>query len=69
MLEGWERARARLSGEEEGDMLRRNVQRKLGTSGRMPRLAAGQHSEGGTYNPQSGEVVPCRPVGRMRPIK
>jgi len=56
-------------GWEKGDMLRRNEQRKLGTSGRLPRRALCPHSEGGAYNPQCGEVAPCRSVGHMGPIK
>ena len=50
-------------------MLGRNVQRKLGTTGRLPRRVLSPHSEGGAYNPQGGEVVPCRPAGHMGPIK
>ena len=49
----------------EGDRLRRNGMRKLGTARRLPRLVMSQHSEGGAYNSQCGEVAARRRVGRM----
>jgi len=54
---------------EKDDMLRRNVQRKLGTAGRLPRRELIPYSEGGAYNSQCGEIAPCRPEGHMGPIK
>jgi hypothetical protein len=56
----WARAADGLPGVEEDGMSGRSVQRKHGTTRRR---------ESDAYKPQSGEVVSCRRVGRMRPSK
>jgi len=48
-------------------MLRRNGQRKRGTTRRSPWRSV--HSEGILYKPLSGEIGMCLRVGRMGPIK
>jgi hypothetical protein len=47
----------------------KDSQRKLGTTRWSPRRRGMTHSEGSAYKPLCGEVVLCRRVGRMGPIK
>ena len=65
----WVHAADEHPGVPEGDQSIENDQRKLGTTRWSPRRRSMTHSEGSAYKPLCGEVVLCRRLGRMGPIK